>query len=217
MFRDRTDAGVQLARLLEEYRGRDDVVLLGIPRGGVEVAAKVAESLGLPLDVVVVRKISAPGQPEYAVAAVDEDGGLLIGDHPHVSPAYLEESAAGERAEITRRLQAYREGRLELHVSGKTVLLVDDGIATGLTVLKAIGLLRDRGAASVIVAAPVVALSSAAKLRRYADRVVAVTEPAGFAAVGQYYDSFPQTTDDQVREALLSASGRGFTDRTRRP
>lgn len=207
MFEDRTDAGEQLARLLEEYRGRDGVVLLGIPRGGVEVAAKVAESLGLPLDVVVVRKIGAPGQPEYAVAAVDEDGGLLIGDHPYVSRAYLEEAAAGERAEITRRLQAYREGRLELDVSGKTVLLVDDGIATGLTVLKAIGLLRDRGAASVIVAAPVVAPSSAAKLRRYADRVVAVTEPAGFAAVGQYYDSFPQTTDDEVRAALASVSG----------
>lgn len=207
MFRDRTDAGVQLARLLEEYRGRDDVVLLGIPRGGVEVAAKVAESLGLPLDVVVVRKIGAPGQPEYAVAAVDEDGGLLIGDHLRVSRAYLEQAATSERAEITRRLEAYRAGRPPLDVSGQTVVLVDDGIATGLTVQKAIALLRDRGAASVIVAAPVVAPSSAAKLRRYADRVVAIAEPAGFAAVGQYYDRFPQTTDDEVRAALASASG----------
>jgi putative phosphoribosyl transferase len=206
MFRDRADAGAQLAKLLQEYKGRDDVVLLGIPRGGVEVAAEVAKELGLPLDVVVVRKIGAPGQPEYAVAAVDEDGGLLIGDHPYVSRAYLDEAATAERAEISRRLEAYRAGRKPLDVAGKTVLLVDDGIATGLTVLKSIGLLRDRGAASVVVAAPVVAPSSAAKLRRYADRVVAVSEPAGFAAVGQFYDRFPQTTDDEVRFALSRAS-----------
>lgn len=205
MFRDRADAGDQLALLLKEYQGRDDVVLLGIPRGGVEVGAHVAAALGLPLDVIVVRKIGAPGQPEYAVAAVDEDGGLLIGDHPYVSRAYLEQAAAREREEIARRLSAYRAGRQPLDVSGKTVVLVDDGIATGLTVLKAIGSLRDRGAAEVVVAAPVVAPSSAAKLRRYADRVVAVAEPAGFAAVGQFYDRFPQTTDDEVRAALGSA------------
>lgn len=207
MFRDRADAGVQLAALLEEYRGRDDVVLLGIPRGGVEVGAQVARVLGLPLDVVVVRKIGAPGQPEYAVAAVDEDGGLLIGERSDVSRAYLEKAAAEERAEIARRLDAYRAGRPPLEVGGRTVVLIDDGIATGLTVLKAIGLLRDRGAASVIVAAPVVAPSSAAKIRRYADRVVAVAEPRGFAAVGQFYDWFPQTTDDEVRAALTPSSG----------
>jgi len=207
MFRDRADAGDQLAQLLKGYEGRDDVVLLGIPRGGVEVGARVAEALGLPLDVVVVRKIGAPGQPEYAVAAVDEDGGLLIGDHPYVSRAYLEQAAAEERQEIARRLDAYRQGKAPLDVSGKTVVLVDDGIATGLTVLKAVGLLRDRGAAQVVVAAPVVAPASAAKLRRYADKVVAVSEPAGFAAVGQFYDRFPQTTDDEVRAALTRVAG----------
>lgn len=207
MFRDRSDAGEQLAQLLQEYKGCDDVVLLGIPRGGVEVGAKVAAALGLPLDVVVVRKIGAPGQPEYAVAAVDEDGGLLIGDHPYVSRVYLEQAAAEERLEISRRLAAYREGRPPLDVSGKTVVLVDDGIATGLTVLKAIGLLRDQGATKVVVAAPVVAPSSAAKLRRYADKVVAVSEPAGFSAVGQFYERFPQTTDNEVRDALARAAG----------
>jgi putative phosphoribosyl transferase len=207
MFRDRVDAGEQLARELERYRDDPAAIVLGIPRGGAVVAAAVARELRLPLDIVVARKIGAPGNPEYAVAAVDEDGGIVRGRLEGVGEEYLARAAAEERAEIERRLREYRGGRAALDVAGKTALLVDDGIATGLTALAAARFLKARGAARVVLAAPVIARDTAAALRRAADELVAVSQPAVFYAVGQFYDSFPQTSDDEVRDLMADGSG----------
>lgn len=202
VFTDRHDAGRRLAAALERYRGVPDVVVLGVPRGGVVVAEEVARLLGQPLDVVVTRKIGAPGNPEYAVGAVDADGHVFEGILAGVPEGYLERAAAAEQAEIARRVAAYRAGRPALDVAGKTAILVDDGIATGLTLRAAVHYLKRQGAARVVVAAPVAAPDSAARLRGEADEVVVLDEPPGFSAVGQFYARFDQTSDDEV-QALL--------------
>ncbi len=202
VFRDRHDAGRQLAAALERYRGAPDVVVLGVPRGGVVVAAEVARLLEQPLDVVVTRKLGAPGNPEYAVGAVDADGHVFAGILAGVPEGYLARAAAAEQAEIARRVAAYRAGRPALDVAGKTAVLVDDGIATGLTLRAAVHYLKRQGAARVVVAAPVAAPDSAARLRSEADEVVVLDEPWGFSAVGQFYERFDQTSDAEV-EALL--------------
>lgn len=201
MFHDRAEAGKRLAEALRAKVGPDDVVL-GVPRGGVVVAAEVARELGLPLDVLVVRKIGAPGNPEYAIGAVDEDGRVLGGDIGIASESYLQQAAAEGREEIQRRLQAYRQGRGPLDVAGKEVVLVDDGIATGMTLLAALDSLRRRGAARVIVAAPVASPDAAARIARAADDIVVLEEPSGFYAVGQFYSVFDQTSDDEVVRLL---------------
>lgn len=202
VFADRRDAGRRLAAALERYRGAQDVLVLGVPRGGVVVAAEVARELGLPLDIVVTRKIGAPGNPEYAVAAVDEDGVVLAGSVDGLPEGYLERAARAEKAEIARRLRDYRGGREALTLGGMAAIVVDDGIATGLTLRAAIAYLRRRGAARVVIAAPVAAPDSAARLRGEADDVVTLVEPASFSAVGQFYERFDQTSDAEV-QALL--------------
>ena len=202
LFTDRHDAGRQLARALERYHSASDVVVLGVPRGGVVVAAEVAGALGLPIDIVVTRKLGAPGNPEYAVAAVDGDGQVLAGFVGALPEGYLERSAAAEHAEIERRITAYRAGRAALDLAGKTALVVDDGIATGLTLSAAVAYLRRHGVKRVVIAAPVAAPPSAARLRREADEVVTLAEPAGFSAVGQFYERFEQTSDAEVHALL---------------
>jgi len=201
MFTDRVQAGRVLA---ETLRGRvgPDALVLGVPRGGVVVAAEVAHILGLELDVLVVRKIGAPGNPEYAVGAVDEEGHVVGGRSGIVSRSYLEEAAREEREEIARRLRMFRRGRPPLSVAGREVLLVDDGIATGLTLLAALESLRRRGAARIVVATPVAASDAANRLTAAADDFVALEVPIGFAAVGQFYREFDQTTDAEVIEIL---------------
>jgi putative phosphoribosyl transferase len=201
-FTDRHDAGRQLAAALERYRGATDAVVLGVPRGGVVVAAQVAEALRLPLDIVVTRKIGAPGNPEYAVAAVDGDGTVTVGFVAGVPEGYLERAATTEQAEVARRVAAYRGGRPVLDLAGKTALVVDDGIATGLTLRAAVSYLRRSGAKRVVIAAPVAAPDSAARLRQEADDVVTLAEPPGFSAVGQFYERFDQTSDAEVRALL---------------
>jgi len=202
VFADRHDAGRRLATALARYRGAPDVVVLGVPRGGVVVAAEVARALGLPLDIVVTRKIGAPGNPEYAVAAVDADGAVLAGFAGGLPDGYLEREAIAERAEIERRLAAYRAGRRAVGLAGTTALVIDDGIATGLTLRAAVAYLKRHGATRVVIAAPVAAPDSAAQLRREADDVVTLAEPAGFGAVGQFYERFEQTPDAEVRSLL---------------
>lgn len=202
MFANRAEAGKLLAEALSGRVG-DDAIVLGVPRGGVVVAAEVARALGLPLDVVVVRKLGAPGNPEYAVGAVDEDGRVVGGTSSIVSEEYLQESAREGREEIARRLQVYRRGREPLDVSRREVVLVDDGIATGMTLLAALDSLNRRGASRVIVATPVAAPQAAAAIEARADEFMALLEPPGFGAVGQFYDAFAQTTDEEVI-ALLS-------------
>jgi predicted phosphoribosyltransferase len=203
VFTDRRDAGRQLAAALERYRGAPDVVVLGVPRGGVIVAAEVARELELPLDIVVTRKIGAPGNPEYAVAAVDGDGVVLAGYVDGLPDGYLGRAALAEKAEIARRLRDYRGGREALALRGMAAIVVDDGIATGLTLRAAIAYLRRHGAARVVIAAPVAAPDSAARLRSEADDVVTLAEPAGFSAVGQFYERFDQTSDAEVQALFL--------------
>lgn len=206
MFRDRMDAGRQLAARLAPYKDDATAIVLGIPRGGVVLGAVVAEELHVPLDVVVVRKIGAPGNPEYAVGAMDEDGKVVRSRVAPVSEAYLERAAAEDREEIGRRVREYRGGRDEPQLAGKTAILVDDGIATGLTALAAVRYVRDHGAARVVLATPVIARQSSDELRSVVDELVAVDEPASFYAVGQFYEIFDQTSDAEVRRLLSRAT-----------
>ena len=204
MWRDRVEAGRELAEELARrgYSGRTDVTVLGVPRGGVEVAREVADRLGAPLDVVVVRKVGAPGAPEFAAGAVDVDGAVHANPDARVSREWLERAAIPEHAEAVRRAAAYRAGRGPLELAGRTVIVVDDGIATGLTAVAALRWLAGLGAARTVIAAPAMAPDTAARLTREADEVVALTSPPGFMAVGEFYGRFPQLSDDDVTRLL---------------
>ncbi len=206
-FTDRSAAGYALATRLREYQGQADVVVLALPRGGVPVAFEVAHALRAPLDVLIVRKIGAPGQPEFALGAIASGGVFVLNDEVPVSWADSPDVAAtveAERRELARREQAYRSGRSALSLSGKRALLVDDGAATGSSMLAAVRAAKQLGATEVVVALPVASGAAAEKLSREADRVVCLSTPASFMAVGQWYEDFPQTSDAEVR-ALLQA------------
>ena len=210
-FRDRAEAGRRLAQQLAHLRG-DDVVVLGLPRGGVPVAAEVARQLGAPLDVILVRKLGAPFQPELAMGAIGEGGIHIVNDDilRTVPPADadLEAVEARERVELERRARRFRGDRLPTPVSGRTVVVVDDGIATGSTARAACEVARGMGAARVVLAVPVAPASSVAELRGVADEVVCLETPGRFYAVGQWYDDFSQTTDDEVVALLDDEPGR---------
>lgn len=207
-FRDRVDAGRKLAAALEQYRSASDVVVIALPRGGVVVGAEVARELKLPLDIVVPRKIGAPGNPEYAIGAITESG-EPVWDQQAVSltdasEGYLAATVATERTEAQRRLTTYRGDRSPRDLKGKTVILVDDGIATGLTMRAAIATIRGEGASRIVLAVPVAAADSIAKLRREVNDVVCLHAPEWFGAVGAFYDVFEQTTDDEVIALLAN-------------
>lgn len=207
MFRDRTEAGRRLAQALAPHKGEGTIVL-ALPRGGVPVAVEVADALGAPLDLVMVRKIGAPGHSEYGIGAVvdgadpqvviDEATARMAG----ADAAYLEETKTRELAEIERRRRAYLGDRAPLDVRGKTVIVVDDGVATGSTAKAALRALGKAGAARRILAVPVAPIETVEALREEADEVVALTTPYPFHAVGLYYENFDQTTDAEVVEAL---------------
>lgn len=207
MFDNRTAAGRLLSSALADRVTRETLVL-GVPRGGVVVAAEVARAHGLELDVIVVRKIGAPGNPEYAVGAVDEDGRIIGGHTGLVSRDYLERAAADGRSEILRRLAAYRGERPAPRIADRDVIVVDDGIATGLTLEAALESLRRRRARSITVATPVAAPDAADRITRIADDFVALDIPRGFSAVGQFYREFGQTGDGEVKALLQEAWGR---------
>jgi len=206
VFRDRAEAGKLLARALAEYAGRKDVVVLGLPRGGVPVAAEVARVLKAPLDVLVVRKLGAPGQEELAIGAISEGGVRVLNERLvrdlGLSRAAIERISADEERELKRRVAAYRGGHVALEVEDKTVIAVDDGVATGATMRAGLQALRALGAAHIIAAAPVGAADSVAALEEDADEVVVLETPAWFSAVGQWYEDFGQTTDEEVRALL---------------
>jgi putative phosphoribosyl transferase len=206
MFADRVDAGRQLAKELRAYVRAPATVVLGIPRGGVVVAAEVARELGLPLDVVLAAKVGAPGNPEYAVGAVTADGELLANPDADLHAAVLDRAAEPAREKVAGQLRSLRGDRLALDVSGLTTIVVDDGLATGLTALAAIRYLRRQGAARVVLAVPVAAESSARRLSAEADEFVAVDVSTGLFAVGQFYVTFGQTEDAEVRALLDAAS-----------
>jgi putative phosphoribosyl transferase len=207
-FRDRTDAGRQLAAHLEHLRGRD-VVVLGLPRGGVPVAAEVARALGAPLDVVVVRKLGVPYRPELAMGALGEGGVVVRLDEvvrrAGVAEATFADVERRESAELDRRLLHLRSLRPRVPLAGRTVVVVDDGIATGSTARAACAVVRAQGAGSVVLAAPVCPPDAVAALAEQVDEVVCVATPDRFGSVGRHYTDFRPTTDDEVTELLRTA------------
>jgi putative phosphoribosyl transferase len=209
LFADRHDAGVRLAEAVAERVG-GDVVVLAIPRGGVIVGEVVARSLGAPLDVVIPRKIGAPGNPELGIGAI-APGVRVLDDRMigalQVSPAYLEREIASQEREIERRQIAYRAGRPPIDVRGKVAVVVDDGIATGGTAAAALRWARASGAATVVLAVPVAPAASVARLRPDADEIVVLATPEPFLAVGEWYRRFDQTSDGEVVEALGRVPG----------
>lgn len=206
MFRDRSAAGRVLAGPLARYAGRPDVVVLALPRGGVPVGAEVARALGAPLDVFLVRKLGVPGREELAMGAVAAGGVLVVNDEVvgrlGIPAAVLDAVAAAERQELDRRAEAYRAGRPAPNLQSKTVVLVDDGLATGSTMRAAVAAVRRLGPAGVVVAVPVGAAETCDEFRAVADDVVCAVTPEPFFAVGSWYEDFAQTTDDEVRELL---------------
>jgi predicted phosphoribosyltransferase len=209
-FRDRADAGRVLAEELIRYAGRDDVVVLALPRGGVPVAYQVARALRAPLDVFLVRKLGVPGYEELAMGAI-ASGGLTVLNQAvinalEIAPELIEETASREQSELQRREQAYRGGRPPLGVTGKTVILIDDGLATGSTMRAAIAALRKLRPARIVVAVPTSAASTSEEIRGLADACVCAQTPEPFHAVGLWYDDFSQTTDEEVCELLERAS-----------
>jgi putative phosphoribosyl transferase len=210
IFANRAEAGEQLAKALVEYSGADSVVL-AIPRGGVVIGRAVASALGAPLDVVVPRKIGAPGNPELGLGAVAPGVRVLDERLVHslrVTPDYLEREIAAQEREIERRERAYRQGRPSVDVRGKTAIVVDDGIATGGTAAAALRWAHAKDADSVVLAVPVAPTQSLEKLRDEADRIVVLATPEPFLAVGEWYRTFDQTSDDEVI-AMLALGGPG--------
>lgn len=204
-FRDRRDAGRQLAGALDRLRDEAPVVL-GLPRGGVPVADEVAQALGAPLDVILVRKLGVPRQPELAMGAIGEDGvrvvNELVIESALVEPDDLAAVEQRERRELEARADRYRRGRPRVDLEGRLALIVDDGVATGSTARAAIAVARAHGAREVVLAIPVAPPRTCRDLAQEADEVVCLEQPEGFMAVGQFYDDFSQTGDDEVVACL---------------
>lgn len=209
LFVDRRDAGRTLARLLADHRDRPDVVVLGLPRGGVPVAFEVARALQAPLDVLIVRKLGIPGHEEYAMGAIASGGLRVMNPDARalgVSAAAMEAVVKREQREIERRERLYRHGRPPPVLDGHIVILVDDGLATGSTMRAAAMAVRQRNPKRIVVAVPVASIEACEEFRAEADEVVCASTPHPFMAVGAWYHNFEQTSDDEVRR-LLDASG----------
>lgn len=210
VFRDRIDAGRQLAFRLLHYKGKD-VVVLGIPRGGVIVAAEVASQLGAPLDVIIPRKIGAPFNPELAVGAVAPDGTVIYDEdlleRCRIEKSSLQKEIAQEIEEIRERLRLYRGERHPLDCAGKTVIVIDDGIATGFTVQAALRSLRRENPEQLVLAVPVAPRDTLERLQQEVDELICLVTPEMFYAVGQFYDDFHQTTHEEVIAALAYNRG----------
>jgi putative phosphoribosyl transferase len=208
-YRDSAEAGQYLAKKLAGYAGRPDVLVLALPRGGVPVAYEVARALGAPLDVFLVRKLGVPGHEELAMGAI-ASGGLLVLNQDMVrvlgiGPDLLKDVISMQRAELQRRDRQYRGDRPPPDVRGKTVILIDDGLATGASMRAAVAALRQQDPARLVVAVPIAAPTTCAELRDEVDEIVCARTPEPFRAVGLWYEDFTQTTDDEVRDLLRRA------------
>jgi putative phosphoribosyl transferase len=206
LFKDRADAGRKLAQELPGYGSRTDVIVLGLPRGGVPVAFEVAKALEAPLDIFLVRKLGAPGQKELAMGAI-APGGVRVLNHDvvqalNISDEIIETIAAEEQQELERREQAYRGDRPKPDVRGRTLILVDDGLATGASMRAAVIALRGQEPARIIVAVPTAAPETCEALKGEVDEIVCVATPQPFLGIGASYDEFSQMTDEEVRELI---------------
>jgi putative phosphoribosyl transferase len=206
LFANREEAGRLLAEALEKYAQYDDAIVLGLPRGGVPVAYEVARRLKRPLDVFIVRKLGVPGFEELALGAIASGGVRVLNEDvvralPN-APELIEAVTVKELAELERRERNYRDGRPPPEIRGRTVILVDDGVATGATMRAAVGALRESGAARIVVAVPVGAAETCREFTGLVDEVVCLMAPEWFRAVGQFYEHFPQVSDEEVRELL---------------
>jgi putative phosphoribosyl transferase len=210
VFHNRVDAGRRMAEKLDHYAGRPDVTVLALPRGGVPVGYEVARALGAPLDVFLVRKLGVPGREELAMGAIASGGVRVLNEDVvselNIPPHWIDIVAARELEELRRREAAYRDGRLAPDVRGKTVILVDDGLATGASMRAAVAALRKLGPAKIVVAVPVGASQTCDEFRDVADEVVCAETPDPFYAVGSWYADFDQTTDEEVRDLLARAN-----------
>jgi putative phosphoribosyl transferase len=212
-FRDRHDAGRLLAEALGRYEGRDDLLVLALPRGGVPVGFEVARALGAPLDVMLVRKLGVPGHEELAMGAIASGGVRILSrdvvDALSIPERVIATVAAAEAQELERRERAYREGRPFPDVRGRVVILVDDGLATGSSMLAAAAALRSLGADRLVAAVPVAPPETCDALRQVVDEVVCAVTPMRFHAVGEWYEDFSETTDETVRDLLQRSAAEG--------
>ncbi|UCH25791.1 MAG: phosphoribosyltransferase [Trueperaceae bacterium] len=212
MFEDRREAGKKLAMALSGYAGRNDVVVLALPRGGVPVAFEVACSLRAPLDLLLVRKLGVPRHRELAMGAIASGGVRVMNDEIvntlSISREAIDEVARAETVELERRERAYRGDRDRVDIADQTVIVIDDGIATGATMLAAVSALKKLKPARVVVAVPTAAADSCIKLRRTADEVISLANPEPYIAVGRWYRLFPQTSDVEVKDLLDKAAER---------
>jgi len=206
MFNDRRDAGVQLSSRLEEYKGQTGVLVLALPRGGVATGYEIAYYLKVPLDIVIVRKIGFPGQPELAIGAVSETGRVVLNESIistyGVSKDYIEREISQQKKEISRRAELYRKGKRLPSLEGKSIILVDDGVATGATMKAAITTLKEEKLKKLIVALPVAPAGMADEIEQMADTLICIETPFDFMAVGAYYHDFTQVTDEEVIDLL---------------
>jgi putative phosphoribosyl transferase len=210
LFQNRKQAGQQLAARLQEYTNQPDVLVLALPRGGVPVGYELAKALRVPLDVFVVRKLGLPGQEELAMGAIAPGGIRILNAevvrHLGIPERVIAAVAAEEQKELERRERMYRDARPAPAVQGRTVILVDDGLATGSTMRAAVAALRQQRPAKIVVAVPVAAASTCEELKLQVDRIVCGFTPEPFHGVGQWYEDFSQTTDEEVRDLLHLAS-----------
>jgi len=209
IYRDRVDAGKQLAKRLTDFADRDDVLVLALPRGGVPVAYEVAKALQVPMDIFLVRKLGVPGHEELAMGAISTGGVRVLNDdvvsYLRIPGDVIDAVAAGELKELERREREYRGDRPEPDVRGKTVILIDDGLATGSTMRAAAAALRQQNPTRIIVAVPVSAPQICDEYRMGVDEIICARTPEPFFGVGMWYEDFSQTTDDEVRDLLGKA------------
>jgi predicted phosphoribosyltransferase len=209
-YRDRGEAGRDLAARLAHHAGRPDVLVLALPRGGVPVAYEVSTALGAPLDVFLVRKLGVPGREELAMGAIASGGVRLLNEEVvralRIGPETIDKVTAAEQAELERREREYRGGRPAPDVRGKTVILIDDGLATGASMRAAVMALRERHPARLVVAVPIASPATCAEFQDEVDEIVCARTPEPFHAVGLWYEDFSQTTDDEVRDLLARAA-----------
>lgn len=206
IFKDRIEAGQKLAKALKKYKRQKDTIILALPRGGVVTGFEVARALDLPLDLVVPRKIGAPGNPEFAIGAITEEGEGIFNEEVirdyRISKEYINRIVEEEKKEAQRRLKAYRGDRPPLDLKDKTIIIVDDGIATGLTMRAAIKSCKKKDPKKIVVAVPCGAKDSIDQIKKEADEVICLHAPIFFGAVGAFYREFPQTTDEEVIEII---------------